>query len=173
MIALGLTYFNTKNRFVSGLILLPLKEGLNLTLCWSSRDIAEWFTPDDIMRLIELVRPDLLLLRVGFLMCEESSKTLSRFQTVVYNLISWESITNTPEWIDKQIPTILSKNAFRKKISLNAYDSESITQAYCYLVSAVCFSLALKYAGTWNEQTATVIVTIRLIKRDSWSLFCL
>jgi len=30
------------------------------------RDIAEWFTPDDIMRLIELIRPDLLLLRVSF-----------------------------------------------------------------------------------------------------------
>ena len=26
------------------------------------------------------------------------------FQTVVYNLISWESIRNTPEWIEKQIP---------------------------------------------------------------------
>ncbi|UJR26009.1 hypothetical protein I4U23_007355 [Adineta vaga] len=117
MIAIGLTYFNTKNK-----------------------DIAEWFTPDDIMRLIELVRPDLLLLR-----------------TVVYNLISWESIDNTSEWIDKQIPIVLSQNAFRSKISINTYDSESITQAYCYLVSGVCFSLALKYAGTWNEQTATII----------------
>ncbi len=64
---------------------------------------------------------------------------------------------NTPEWIDKQIPIILSKNAFRIKISLNTYDAESITQAYCYLVSGVCFSLALKYAGTWNEQTANII----------------
>ncbi len=65
---------------------------------------------------------------------------------------------NKSEWIDKQIPTILSKNAFRIKISLNTYDAESITQAYCYLVSGVCFSLALKYAGTWNEQTANIIV---------------
>ncbi|CAF3891883.1 unnamed protein product, partial [Rotaria magnacalcarata] len=117
MIAIGLTYFNTKNK-----------------------DIAEWFTPNDIMRLIELVRPDLLLLR-----------------TVVYNLISWESITNTSEWIEKQIPTDLSKNAFHVKISVNTFDSESITQAYCYLVSGVCFSLALKYAGTWNEETANII----------------
>lgn len=119
MIALGLTYFNTKNK-----------------------DIAEWFTPDDIMRLIELIRPDLLLLR-----------------TVVYNLIAWESITNTSEWLEKQIPKMLSQNAFKKKISLNTYDAESITQAYCYLVSGVCFSLALKYAGTWNEKTATIIRT--------------
>ncbi|CAF3428235.1 unnamed protein product [Rotaria socialis] len=117
MIAIGLTYFNTKNK-----------------------DIAEWFTPNDIMRLIELVRPDLLLLR-----------------TVVYNLISWESITNTHEWIEKQIPTDLSKNAFHVKISVNTFDSESITQAYGYLVSGVCFSLALKYAGTWNEETANII----------------
>jgi anaphase-promoting complex subunit 1 len=76
----------------------------------------------------------------------------------VYNLISWESIKNTPDWIEKQIPLILSKNAFRIKISFNTYDAESITQAYCYLVSGVCFSLALKYAGTWNEQTANIIV---------------
>jgi len=79
-------------------------------------------------------------------------------KTVVYNLISWESITNTPEWIERQIPVVLSKNAFRTKISLNTYDAESLTQAYCYLVSGVCFSLALKYAGTWNEQTANIIV---------------
>ncbi|CAF5084934.1 unnamed protein product, partial [Rotaria sp. Silwood1] len=105
-------------------------------------DIAEWFTPNDIMRLIELIRPDLLLLR-----------------TVVYNLISWESITNTTEWIEKQIPVALSKNAFQTEPSLNTYDAESITQAYCYLVSGVCFSLALKYAGTWNEQTANIIRT--------------
>jgi anaphase-promoting complex subunit 1 len=77
---------------------------------------------------------------------------------VVYNLISWETVRNTKDWLDKQIPTVLSQNAFRKKISLNTYDAESITQAYCYLVSGVCFSLALKYAGTWNEQTANIIV---------------
>lgn len=80
------------------------------------------------------------------------------FQTVVYNLISWRSISNTPDWLAKQIPVDLSENAFRTKISSNTYDVESITQAYCYLVSGVCFSLALKYAGTWNEQTANIIV---------------
>ena len=85
----------------------------------------------------------------------------------MYNLISWESITNTSEWIEKQIPTDLSKNAFQTKISINTYDSESITQAYCYLVSGVCFSLALKYAGTWNEPTANIIVN------SPFFLFCL
>ena len=88
--------------------------------------------------------------------------SIAILQTVVYNLITWESIVNTPEWIEKQIPTILSQNAFRSKIALNTYDAESITQAYCYLVSGVCFSLALKYAGTWNEQTANIIVNLIL-----------
>lgn len=81
----------------------------------------------------------------------------------MYNLISWESISNTSEWLEKQIPTDLSKNAFHTKVSLNTYDAESITQAYCYLVSGVCFSLALKYAGTWNEKTANIIVRLFLI----------
>jgi hypothetical protein len=65
---------------------------------------------------------------------------------------------NTPDWLERQIPLALSQNAFRRKISLNSFDAESITQAYCYLVSGVCFSLALKYAGTWNESTANIIV---------------
>ena len=93
--------------------------------------------------------------------CRRTPLESLSLQTVVYNLISWESITNTPAWLEKQIPTVLSKNAFRKKISLNTYDAESITQAYCYLVSAVSFSLALKYAGTWNEPTASIIVRLR------------
>ena len=93
-------------------------------------------------------------------------------QTVVYNLISWESIDNTSEWIDKQIPTVLTKNAFRSKISINTYDAESITQAYCYLVSGVCFSLALKYAGTWNEQTANIIVSyLESDSNNKWHTF--
>ena len=112
------------------------------------------------MRLIELIRPDLLLLRVSKLI--SFSRCFDRdfcFQTVVYNLISWRSINNTSDWIENQIPRTLSDNAFRAKISSNTYDAESITQAYCYLVSGVCFSLALKYAGTWNEQTANLIVS--------------
>lgn len=84
---------------------------------------------------------------------------LFSLKTVVYNLISWDSINNTDEWIERQIPLELSKNAFKMKTCLNNYDAESITQAYCYLVSGVCFSLALKYAGTWNEKTANIIVS--------------
>ncbi|CAF0874777.1 unnamed protein product [Didymodactylos carnosus] len=123
MISIGLIYFNTKNK-----------------------DIAEWFMPNDTMRLIELIRPDLLLLRA-----------------VVYNLITWDKIESTNVWFDQQIPEALRQNAFRNssitkmKTSINAYDPESITQAYCYLVSGLCFSLALKYAGTWDKQTTKLI----------------
>ncbi|CAF0779487.1 unnamed protein product, partial [Didymodactylos carnosus] len=122
MISIGLIYFNTKNK-----------------------DIAEWFTPNDTMRLIELIRPDLLLLRA-----------------VVYNLITWDKIENSHAWFDQQIPEALRQNAFhisttKLKTPINAYDPESITQAYCYLISGLCFSLALKYAGTWDKETTILI----------------
>lgn len=77
--------------------------------------------------LLDYVRPDILLLRV-----------LAR------SLILWDSILNSREWVESQIPDVLRH---KYKISkIRELDSDQV--AYFYVLAGACLSLAVKYASS-------------------------
>lgn len=81
-LALGLMFFNTGNK-----------------------SVASWMNPPDTNYLLDLVRPDLLLLRV-----------------VARGLILWDSILPTKKWLDSQFPSSLAFDL--RKGPKNAEDTE-------------------------------------------------
>lgn len=104
--------------------------------------VASWVTAPDTQNLLETVRPDFLLLR-----------------TLAKGLIMWSSIEPSKEWIDSHIPPVVSQYAFRKLDEPNPrIDYETISQAYCNIVSGAALVLGLKFAGTANEDAFKVIL---------------
>lgn len=139
-LALGMMFFNTENEA-----------------------IVQWLKVPDTQNLLEMVRPDFLLLRV-----------------LAKNLILWSKIEPTAEWIESHIPSIIYKNAFEQNSSvekglenelmfLDDIDYETMTQSYCNIIAGACFSLALRYAGTANEEAYKVIYkyTFKLVNITS------
>jgi len=112
-LALGMMFFDTNNEAV-----------------------AQWFTAPDTQHLLEMVRPDFILLRA---LCK--------------GLIMWSYIEPTKEWVESHIPRIVSDNAFHRSSNENSdrLDFETMSQAYCNIVAGACFALALKYAGSANQ----------------------
>ncbi|UXI17364.1 hypothetical protein NH340_JMT03307 [Sarcoptes scabiei] len=127
-IALGLMFFNTANKA-----------------------ILEWLNVPDTQNLLETVRPDFLLMRV-----------------LAKNLIMWSEIKPTSQWIESHIPSIIYDNAFQRfnntektleneAMFLDNIDYETMTQSYCNIIAGACFALALRYAGSANEQAFEVV----------------
>lgn len=112
ILALGLMFFNTDNCAV-----------------------AEWMNPPNTRYLLDLVRPDLLLLR-----------------TIARGLIMWSEIRPDEEWLHSQFPANLQFdiNMSATVTDADEVDHEAITQAYCNIIAGSCFSMGLKYAGTEN-----------------------
>lgn len=112
-LALGMMFFDTNNEAV-----------------------AQWFTAPDTQHLLEMVRPDFILLRA---LCK--------------GLIMWSYIEPTKEWVESHIPQIVSDNAFQRSAneSNDRLDFETMSQAYCNIVAGACFALALKFAGSANQ----------------------
>ena len=118
-LALGMMFFNTNNSAV-----------------------AKWVEAPDTQRLLEMVRPDFLLLRA-----------LSR------GLIMWSYIEPSIDWIQSHIPHIVLSNAFlRCDEILDGIDYETMSQAYCNIVAGACFALSLKYAGSANENAFKTVM---------------
>lgn len=76
-------------------------------------------------QLLDYIRPDLLLLR-----------------SLCCNLILWDSIGNTVEWIQSQIPISL----LEKYDKITFLDSDQL--AYFNIVGGICLSVAIKYASS-------------------------
>lgn len=133
-LALGMMFFNTSNK-----------------------PISQWLEVPDTQNLLEMVRPDFILLRV-----------------LAKNLIMWSDIRPTSAWIDSHIPEIIFKNAFQKVSNTNQLpnemihddiDYETMTQSYCNIIAGACFALALRYAGSADPEAFDVVkkYTVKLI----------
>jgi anaphase-promoting complex subunit 1 len=83
--------------------------------------------------LLDYMRPDLLLVR-----------TLSR------NLILWDHIQPTEEWISNQVPPVV-KNGIGPKGDLD------MKQAYVNILAGACLSIGMRFAGTANEDSMKIL----------------
>jgi anaphase-promoting complex subunit 1 len=137
--ALGFIYMKTNNKVVADSLALP-----------------------DTHFLLEFVRPDFLGLRV-----------ISR------SLILWDEVEASKEWITEQIPFVV-RNSYQHmrasaKLTFSVraparrggenqspldinYDRRAIQQIYVHVVSAACFALGLRYAGTANSKAKDAIM---------------
>ncbi|XP_053692901.1 anaphase-promoting complex subunit 1 [Sabethes cyaneus] len=105
--------------------------------------IANWMKPPDTTYLLDFIRPDLLLLRI-----------------VARNLILWDDISPTTEWVYSQIPQTLSeliKNRLQTDESQQPTDHEAQCQAYCNIVCGAATCIGLKYAGSADEQAFSIL----------------
>ncbi|CAL1295257.1 unnamed protein product [Larinioides sclopetarius] len=97
--------------------------------------IAEWMTAPDTQFLLDMVRPDFLLLR-----------------TISKGLILWSSIHPSMKWVESHLPEIVSKHAFQRGITHADVDYETMSQAYCNIIAGGCFCVGLKFAGSANAE---------------------
>jgi anaphase-promoting complex subunit 1 len=141
-LALGLMYMKSGNKTIASAIALP-----------------------DTHFLLEYVRPDFLMFRV-----------ISRA------LILWNEVEPTEEWIQAQIPKA-AHTAYKEmrdlaeSIQLDGvdakavnddkdYDRQAVRYIYTHVISAACFSIGLRFAGTGNTDAASVIFERVMELRD-------
>ncbi|XP_017050802.1 anaphase-promoting complex subunit 1 [Drosophila ficusphila] len=112
--------------------------------------IAEWMQPPDSRYLLDMVRPDFLLLR-----------------TIARGLILWQDIRPDNEWFQAQFPSTL-----RIHLLLPSHDDEpagedvdyeAIAQAYCNIMAGAAFCIGLKYAGT---EDMVAFATLRAVIKE-------
>lgn len=102
-----------------------------------NRAIASKLAIPESEPLLDYVRPDLLLLRC-----------------LAQNLIMWDSIKGTREWIESQIPNVMRQ---KYKISkIRVLDSDQIS--YFYVLAGACLSLAIKFASSQNHQARDALL---------------
>jgi anaphase-promoting complex subunit 1 len=121
-----------------------------------SRSIAAVLALPDSHFLLEFVRPDFLGLRV-----------------IARALVLWDEIQGSHDWIDLQIPLVVRRAREQMKEIATAatlgrplggtrvqidFDRRAVRQIYVHVVSAACFSLALRYAGTANASVSQVLL---------------
>jgi len=130
-LALGLMYMKSGNKTIASAIALP-----------------------DTHFLLEYVRPDFLMFRV-----------------IARAMIMWNEVEATDEWIQAQIPkAALTAYKEMKKLAESIqrgdtavmnddkdYDRQAVRYIYTHVVSAACFSIGLRFAGTGNTDAASVI----------------
>lgn len=116
-----------------------------------NQSVADWMRAPDTQTLLENVRPDFLILRM-----------------LSYGLIMWMDIKASEDWINSLIPKIVSKYAFQRSLNSNAamldadacsaqVDYELISQAYCNIVAGCCMAIAMRFAGTANNNAYKTI----------------
>ncbi|XP_058442829.1 anaphase-promoting complex subunit 1 isoform X2 [Malaya genurostris] len=112
----------------------------------SNEAIANWMKPPDTTYLLDFIRPDLLLLRI-----------------VARNLILWNSINGSTEWVYSQIPQTLAdliKNRLHTDEHQQPTDYEAQCQAYCNIVCGAAICIGLKYAGTADELPVSTLYSL-------------
>lgn len=126
---------------------VPATVALGLTfLKTNDKHAATWLQSPDTLTLLDNVRPDFLLIRV---LCR--------------NLILWDDIAPTVDWVERQIPTVLQK--YSSLIgSQNSFlhrdvDFESVSQSYCYIIAGACASVGFRFAGSANAEAFAVLVS--------------
>ncbi|CAM8913570.1 unnamed protein product [Rhodiola kirilowii] len=92
---------------------------------------------------LQYVRPDFIMLRV-----------------VAQNLIMWSRIRPSKDWIQSQIPEIV-KNGVKglrdEMDDIDDMDTETCALAYVNILTGVCISLGLRYAGTRDDNAQELL----------------
>ncbi|KAL2262989.1 hypothetical protein VTK26DRAFT_8718 [Humicola hyalothermophila] len=92
--------------------------------------------PDTLLQF-DYVRPDILLLR-----------------TVAKNIILWDEITPTFEWVKNGLPS-----SFRSRYQLTAVSElRSRDLPFFSIVAGLCFSLGLRFAGSANVKVRDLLI---------------
>jgi len=88
-------------------------------------------------------------------------------KTVARNLIMWDSIQNTSEFIYDQIPDLIRfiyekrlkdiHERYSLKYNVEEIDYNTVTLIYVNIISGCIMSMGLKYAGTGDYQTIETI----------------
>jgi anaphase-promoting complex subunit 1 len=121
--------------------------------------VAEKLSIPDTGYLLEYVRSDLLLLR-----------TLSK------NLIMWDDVTPTKEWVEHQVPQYIKSrleswerwnNAdddddssdYSNEYNLDSSAVESLRHAMYHIIAGACMSVGIKFAGTANEEAYQLLLS--------------
>lgn len=117
----------------------------------NNRTIADRLKIPDSFFAMEFVRPMALL-----------QKVLCR------NLIMWDSVMPTHEWLFSNIPPIIRQlyesdmdeieKEFSKRFSIKEIDFATVSLCYVNIVAGAAFSVGFKYAGTGNLQAKELIV---------------
>jgi anaphase-promoting complex subunit 1 len=129
-----------------------------------NQTIASAVSLPDTHFLLEYVRPDFLLLRV-----------------VARAMILWENVLPSSDWIESQLPTVVSQafSQMKRTAMKNAgyidgvdegyvdvsqdYDRQAIRQIHCHIIAGACFALGLRYAGT-GDREATEAISLKILE---------
>ncbi|XP_057979662.1 anaphase-promoting complex subunit 1 isoform X2 [Malania oleifera] len=85
---------------------------------------------------LQYVRPDFIMLRV-----------------IARNMIMWSRVHPSNDWIQSQIPEIISNGVKRlgdETDDVDEMDAETLIQAYVNIMAGACISIGLRFAGTKN-----------------------
>lgn len=88
-------------------------------------------------QLLDYIRPDLLLLRC-----------------LAKNLIMWDYIDDSIEWVENEIPSSLLKKYSLDEIDI--LDSDQL--GYFNILGGACLSMAIKYASTHNNDARDTLL---------------
>uniref|UniRef100_A0A7N0U9Q1 Anaphase-promoting complex subunit 1 n=1 Tax=Kalanchoe fedtschenkoi TaxID=63787 RepID=A0A7N0U9Q1_KALFE len=92
---------------------------------------------------LQYVRPDFIMLRV-----------------IAQNLIMWSRIHPSKDWVQSQIPAIVKngvKGLLNDMDDADEMDTETFAQAYVNILTGVCISLGLRYAGTRDDNAQELL----------------
>lgn len=101
-------------------------------------DISSMIRPPAQPFLLDMMRPDLLLIR-----------------TIAICLIHFDNIDATYEWLNQQLPDYIIE-AWNKRVELN-YIEDNIELAYLNIVAGACFCLGLKYVGSMDQSAYQIV----------------
>lgn len=109
--------------------------------------VAKWMSAPETQYLLDMVRPDFLLLR-----------------TLGAGLVLWSDIRPTKDWVESHIPDVVSGHAFcNGGPESTDVDHETMSQAYCNILAGACLCMGLKFAGSANGQAFdTLLHYVRL-----------
>uniref|UniRef100_K3WQA7 Anaphase-promoting complex subunit 1 beta-sandwich domain-containing protein n=1 Tax=Globisporangium ultimum (strain ATCC 200006 / CBS 805.95 / DAOM BR144) TaxID=431595 RepID=K3WQA7_GLOUD len=125
-----------------------------------NKSIAAQLRVPDTLILLDNVRPDILMVR-----------------TLAKNLVLWDSVTPSVEWIENVEVPVQLNNAYKalqaastvdkdvEESPTNA-DAQSVCEAYANIVAGACFSIGLRFASTSDAQARKTLQKYILHFRD-------
>ncbi|KXN83985.1 Anaphase-promoting complex subunit 1 [Leucoagaricus sp. SymC.cos] len=104
------------------------------------QDIADLLPIPDTVLALNRIQPSFLTIR-----------------TIARNLIMWNEIAPSNEWLMSQIPQSI-REAIEAKSKHQRVIDESMELAYYNVLAGCCFMIGLKYAGTARQEAYLLIV---------------
>ncbi|EJD04906.1 uncharacterized protein FOMMEDRAFT_105091 [Fomitiporia mediterranea MF3/22] len=112
--------------------------------------VADMLTIPDTVAALNYIQPNFLLVR-----------------TIARNLIMWNDIKPTREWLLKQVPDQIMR-IMETRMPYQTVD-DAIELAYYHVTAGAVFALALKYAGTASHEAYSIIAEFyEFFRRSSW-----